>query len=127
MNHHQPQPAPPSNSQSTTYLTITLTPRQTLDLALLLSYFLAIQLHSFLQWRRVYRVHRFSPRHQRLYVVFSLRKLLRLLKEVVLDHVVFVVCAVVWVGGVWRGEREEAAVGDGMGDGEWVLSRDGGF
>lgn len=104
-----------------TWLTIELSDRQMLDGALLIAYLLAIQLHSLLGWRKVYRVQRFSERNQRLYVVFSLRKVIRLIKEIILDHIVFFACFVLWVHGILASaltaneiaQLQDAAVGEG--------------
>jgi hypothetical protein len=103
------------------WLTLELTDRQILDGVLLMAYLIAIQVHSLLGWRRVCRIQRFSERNQRLYVVFSLRKVLRLVKEIVLDHIVFCACFVLWARGVLaegvaEGEiarLQDATVGDG--------------
>lgn len=92
-----------------THLTLTLTTRQKLDLALLALYLFAIHLHLYINCRKACRVHRFSARSQRLYVVFSLRKLGRLVREVLLDYVVLGVCLGVWASGVLNG------VGSGSG------------
>jgi hypothetical protein len=103
------------------WLTLELTDRQILDGVLLMAYLIAIQVHSLLGWRRVCRIQRFSERSQRLYVVFSLRKVVRLVKEIVLDHIVFIACLVLWAHGVLAegvaaGEiarLQDATVGDG--------------
>jgi membrane-bound metal-dependent hydrolase YbcI (DUF457 family) len=103
------------------WLTIELTDRQLLDGILLMVYLLAIQIHSLLGWRKVYRVQRFSERNQRVYVVFSLRKVFRLVKEIVLDHMVFCACFLLWVNGIMASaladsniaRMEDAALGDG--------------
>lgn len=103
-----------------TWLKIELTDRQMLDLGLLILYLIAIQIHSLFGWRKVYRVQRFSERNQRLYVVFSLRKIIRLMKEILLDHIVFFACFVLWAHGILAPalaekelSMEEAAVGEG--------------
>lgn len=104
-----------------TWLTLELSDRQMLDLGLLLLYLLAIQIHSLIGWRKVYRVHRFSERHQPVYVVFSLRKVFSLIREIVLDHVVFFACFALWVHGILApalaerelAELQDAAVGEG--------------
>ena len=103
------------------WLTIELTDRQLIDGALLILYLVAIQIHSVLGWRKVYRVQRFSERNQRVYVVFSLRKVFRLIKEIILDHMVFCACLLLWVNGIMTSALtdneiamlEDAALGDG--------------
>jgi membrane-bound metal-dependent hydrolase YbcI (DUF457 family) len=103
------------------WITIELTDRQLIDGALLILYLLAIQIHSLLGWRKVYRVQRFSERNQRVYVVFSLRKVFRLIKEIILDHMVFCACFLLWVNGIMASAltendialMEDAALGDG--------------
>ena len=103
------------------WLTLELTDRQLLDGVLLMAYLIAIQVHSLLGWRRVCRIQRFSERNQRLYVVFSLRKVIRLMREIVLDHIVFIACFVLWAHGVLAETVDEgkiarvqdATVGDG--------------
>jgi hypothetical protein len=103
------------------WITIELTDRQLIDGALLILYLLAIQIHSLLGWRKVYRVQRFSERNQRVYVVFSLRKVFRLIKEIILDHMVFCACLLLWVNGIMASAlsendialMEDAALGDG--------------
>jgi len=103
------------------WLTIELTDRQLIDGALLILYLVAIQIHSLLGWRKVYRVQRFSERNQRVYVVFSLRKVFRLIKEIILDHMVFCACFLLWVNGIMASALtendiallEDAALGDG--------------
>lgn len=128
-NYHIPTDSPSAiaiaittmTDPTTTWLTLSLTDRQMLDLALLILYLIAIQLHSLFGWRRVYRVHRFSERHQRVYVVFSLRKVFALVREIVLDHVVFFACFALWVHGIFApalaeremSELQEAGVGEG--------------
>lgn len=104
-----------------TWLTIELSDRQMLDGALLILYLLAIQIHSLIGWRKVYRVQRFSERNQRVYVVFSLRKVIRLMKEIILDHIVFLTCFVLWIHGIMAtaltenelAQIQDAAVGEG--------------
>ena len=103
------------------WITIELTDRQLIDGALLILYLVAIQIHSLLGWRKVYRVQRFSERNQRVYVVFSLRKVFRLIKEIILDHMVFCACLLLWVNGIMASAlsendialMEDAARGDG--------------
>ena len=103
------------------WITIELTDRQLIDGALLILYLVAIQIHSLLGWRKVYRVQRFSERNQRVYVVFSLRKVFRLIKEIILDHMVFCACLLLWVNGIMTSALpendiamlEDAALGDG--------------
>lgn len=103
------------------WLTIELTDRQLLDGLLLILYLVAIQVHTLLGWRKVYRVQRFSERNQRVYVVFSLRKVFRLIKEIILDHMVFCACFLLWVNGIMVSALsendiallEDAALGDG--------------
>ena len=85
-----------------TWVKLELTDRQVFDGALLFAYLVAIQIHSLYGWRHVYRVQRFSERHQRLYVVFSLRKVIRLIKEIILDHLVFCVCLLLWANGIMQ-------------------------
>jgi membrane-bound metal-dependent hydrolase YbcI (DUF457 family) len=89
------------------WITIELTDRQLIDGALLILYLLAIQIHSLLGWRKVYRVQRFSERNQRVYVVFSLRKVFRLIKEIILDHMVFCACLLLWVNGIMASALSE--------------------
>jgi hypothetical protein len=105
------------------WLTLELTDRQILDGVLLMAYLVAIQVHSLLGWRRVCRIQRFSERNQRLYVVFSLRKVIRLLKEIVLDHMVFIACFALWAHGVLAegiAEGEIARLQDaGVGEGDY--------
>jgi hypothetical protein len=104
-----------------TWLTLELTDRQILDGVLLMAYLIAIQVHSLLGWRRVCRIQRFSERNQRLYVVFSLRKVIRLMREIMLDHIVFIACFVLWAHGVLAetvaeeqiAKVQDATVGDG--------------
>jgi len=108
-------------SDDDAWLTLELTDRQILEGVLLVAYFIAIQVHSLLGWRRVCRIQRFSERNQRLYVVFSLRKVIRLFKEIVLDYLVFGACFVLWARsvlaeGTAEGEMarlQNPTVGDG--------------
>lgn len=109
------------------WLTIELTDRQLLDGLLLILYLVAIQIHSLLGWRKVYRVQRFSERNQRVYVVFSLRKVFRLIKEIVLDHMVFCACLLLWINGIMASalaENDIAMLEDAaLGDGEWEMQK----
>ena len=109
------------------WITIELTDRQLIDGALLILYLLAIQIHSLLGWRKVYRVQRFSERNQRVYVVFSLRKVFRLIKEIILDHMVFCACLLLWVNGIMTSaltETEIALLEDAaLGDGELEMAK----
>ena len=109
------------------WITLELTDRQLIDGALLALYLIAIQVHSLLGWRKVYRVQRFSERNQRVYVVFSLRKVFRLIKEIILDHMVFCACFLLWMNGIMASaltKNEIALLGDAaLGDGELEMAK----
>jgi hypothetical protein len=92
------------------WITIELTDRQLIDGALLILYLLAIQIHSLLGWRKVYRVQRF-----------------RLIKEIILDHMVFCACFLLWVNGIMASaltENDIALMEDvALGDGELEMAK----